>query len=109
MTIRFHLDEHIHPGIAIGLRAQGIDVTTAQDAGLLGADDREHAAYALKESRVIVTHDHDYLRLHADGLDHAGIAYCHHGKHSLGEHLRMLILIHACYSTDEMQGHIEYL
>jgi hypothetical protein len=30
MTIRFHLDEHIHPGIAIGLRARGLDVTTTQ-------------------------------------------------------------------------------
>ena len=42
MTIRFHLDEHIHPGIAIGLRAHGIDVTTTMDAGLSGAEDPKH-------------------------------------------------------------------
>jgi hypothetical protein len=32
--IRFHLDEHIDPNIARGLRRYGIDVTTTVDAGL---------------------------------------------------------------------------
>ena len=107
--IRFHLDEHVRPGLAVGLRAHGIDVTTAHDANLLGAKDRGHIAHALKESRVIVTHDHDYLRLHAEGAQHAGIAYCHQEKYSLGEHLHLLILVHECYSAEEVQGQVEFL
>jgi predicted nuclease of predicted toxin-antitoxin system len=78
--IRFHLDEHVHPAIAVGLQARGVDVTTAQNAGLGGASDREQVAQALIEGRTIVTHDRDYLRLHAEGVDHAGIAYCHQQK-----------------------------
>jgi hypothetical protein len=38
-TLRFHLDEHVAGAIAAGLRRRGIDVTTAADAGLLGAED----------------------------------------------------------------------
>ena len=77
MTIRFHLDEHIHQGIAVGLRSRGIDVTTPVDANLLGADDAEHIAFALQDDRVIVTHDDDYLALHTEGVPSAGIVYCH--------------------------------
>jgi hypothetical protein len=36
-TIRFHLDEDTDPAIADELRRYGIDVTTSQDVGLLGA------------------------------------------------------------------------
>lgn len=32
--LRFHLDEHIDPAIADGLRRRGIDVTGAAGAGL---------------------------------------------------------------------------
>ena len=53
-VIRFHLDEHIDPAIAAGLRNHGIDVTTAAHAGLLGASDEEHISSALSQDRVIV-------------------------------------------------------
>jgi Domain of unknown function (DUF5615) len=46
--IRFHLDEHVSPGIAEGLRRRGIDVTTTANAGLTGADDVDHIAFALQ-------------------------------------------------------------
>jgi hypothetical protein len=32
--IRFHLDEHVDPAIAIALRRAGIDVTTTFQAGI---------------------------------------------------------------------------
>jgi hypothetical protein len=47
MTIRFHLDEHIHSGVLAGIRAHGIDVTSTDEAGLDGADDSQHIAFAL--------------------------------------------------------------
>jgi predicted nuclease of predicted toxin-antitoxin system len=60
--MRFHLDEHVSHSIARGLRLRGIDVTTAADANLLTASDEDHLAYALRETRVIFTHDDDFLR-----------------------------------------------
>ncbi len=109
MTIRFHLDEQVHPAIAVGLRARGIDVTTTADAALASSADTEHLAFAFKERRVLVTHDHDFLRHHAAGLQHFGIAYCHQEKYAVGDLLQMLLLLHACYSAEQFRGCVEYL
>jgi len=109
MAIRFHLDEHIHPGIAIGLRAHSIDVTTTAEADLLAADDEKHLIYAHSEQRVLVTHDRDFLRHHLANRDHSGIAYCHREKYAVGDLLQMLLLLHACESSEEMLGKVEFL
>jgi predicted nuclease of predicted toxin-antitoxin system len=58
--MRFHLDENVDHAIADGLRRRAIDVTTSTDVGLLGAADESQVAFALEESRVIVTHDGTY-------------------------------------------------
>ncbi|MFH1920766.1 MAG: hypothetical protein ABIP48_12860 [Planctomycetota bacterium] len=36
MEIRYHLDEHVDPAVAEGLRQRGVDVTTTVEAGLNG-------------------------------------------------------------------------
>jgi hypothetical protein len=51
MSDRYHLDEHIDPAVAAGLRGRGIDVTTSNDAGLLSADDVEHLRFAFAKPR----------------------------------------------------------
>jgi predicted nuclease of predicted toxin-antitoxin system len=76
MPIRFHLDEHISTSIAAGLRRRGVDVTTTAEAELMGADDEAQLAFAASQGRVMVTQDADFLRHHAKGTAHAGIAYC---------------------------------
>jgi hypothetical protein len=85
MKMRFHLDEHVPWAIAAGLRQHGVDVTTTRDAGLEGKDDDDHLAFAIADDRVTVTHDDDFLALHAAGSQHAGIAYCHQEKYPVGE------------------------
>jgi hypothetical protein len=57
----------------------------------------------------MVTHDDDYLRLHAAGTPHAGIAFCKQGARSIGEMLQALILIRDVLSPDEMEGKVVYL
>jgi predicted nuclease of predicted toxin-antitoxin system len=109
MTIRFHLDESVTTAIAGPLRQRGIDVTTPTDASLLGATDEEHLALARQQHRIVVTHDVDYLRLHQSGAEHAGIVYCHQSKYSEGELLQMLLLVHACYTAEQIDGHVEYV
>jgi hypothetical protein len=107
--MRFHLDEHVDPAIAIGLRRRGIDVTTTPDAELLTADDPEHVTFALRERRVIFTNDSDFLALNDEGVAHAGIAYCARSARSIGAIIRHLCLMHDCMTDDEMVGRIEYL
>lgn len=107
--IRFHLDEHIDPAIANGLRRRGIDVTTTADAGLQGTTDEEQLAFAHAERRIMVTDDDDYLRLHQRSIPRGGIAYCRQQTRSIGEILRALVLIWAVLTPAEMENHVEFL
>jgi predicted nuclease of predicted toxin-antitoxin system len=109
MAIRFHLDENVSGAVALALRRRGVDVSTAVEANLIGADDREHLEFAQAHDRVLVTHDDDFTRIHASGTPHSGICYCHKDKHSIGELMRLLLLIQECFEVDEMRGHLEFL
>ncbi len=109
MEIRFHLDEHIDPGVALGLRLRGVDVTTSADRTLLGAEDVEQLAFARRETRVLVTQDEDFLAIHTSGMPHAGIAYNHQQSKSIGEFIRGLMLIHQCLTAEEMTNQVEFL
>jgi len=84
-------------------------VTTTGDAGLGGARDEEHIAYALPSARVIVTQDDDYLRLHAKGIEHAGLAYWHQNTRSVGAVIRGLLMIWEVMEPEEMRNHVEFL
>jgi predicted nuclease of predicted toxin-antitoxin system len=108
-TIRFHLDEHVSPAVAAGLRQLGIDVTTTAGAGLLGASDEAHIAFALAETRVIFTQDDDFLVLASQGVEHAGLAYCRQNSRTIGEVIRALEMIHGVYEAEEMRNRIEFL
>ena len=108
MPIRFHLDENVSNRITAGLRARGIDVTTALETGLTGADDAAQLAFATSTARVLVTHDADYLRFHREGVAHGGIA-CQQGALSVGDMIRGLTLIHDVLTEGEMASKIEYL
>jgi predicted nuclease of predicted toxin-antitoxin system len=108
-TIRFHLDEHCATALAEGLRRRGIDVTTAADASLLHAPDEDHLAFARAQGCVIFTEAADFLRLHAAGINHAGIAYCHQQGTNLGAIIQGLALIWEIYEPEEMHERVEWL
>jgi Domain of unknown function (DUF5615) len=109
MLIQFHLDEHISASVAAGLRRRNINVTTAVDAGLKGADDAIQLGFAGSAGRVMVTQDADFLRLHAKGTPHTGIAYSLQGSLPIGEMLRRLVLMHDLLSAEEMTNRVEFL
>ena len=108
-TIRFHLDEHVDPAVADGLRRRGIDVTTTAEAGLLGAEDSDQSAFAVAHGRVIFTNDDDFLRLHDQGAEHPGIAYCHQQSRSIGDIIRALELIWEVLEPDDMRNRVEFI
>jgi hypothetical protein len=108
-TIRFHLDEDVDPAIAAGLRRRGVDVTTSQAVGLLGAPDPMQLAYAHAAGRILFTHDDDHLKLNAQGVEHSGIAYCHVLKRSIGEIIDSLVLIWELCEPEEMASRVEFI
>lgn len=73
---RLLADEDFHLQIAEALRGMGHDLLTLQEAGYGNQrmPDSAVLAYALAESRVVLTHNRrDYKRLHRSGVTHAGI------------------------------------
>lgn len=106
--LKFHLDESVVPAIAVGLRSHGLDVTITQEVKLLGSSDDAQIAYALSSGRVLITHDDDFLLI-ARQQEHAGICYCHQQKYGIGDLLRVILLVHACCTEDDMRDHVEFL
>lgn len=107
-AVKFYTDEHVARAVARGLRHRGVDVLTAAEAGLLQAEDAAHLQFASQENRTIFTQDDDFLRLHAAGVEHAGIAYAPQGT-SIGNIIRGLMLIYQVLDTEDMRGHVEFL
>jgi hypothetical protein len=108
-TIRFHLDELVDPAVADGLRRRGVDVTTTREAGLVEASDEEQLAFIRRENRVLFTEDADFLRLHAAGVPHPGLSYCHQQSRSVGQIIRGLILIWEVLEPEDMRNRVEFL
>ena len=106
--IKFYTDEHVSKAVIKALRRRGVDVLTTPEAGLLGAIDQAHLDKARAEARTLFTQDDDFLRLHAAGIDHAGIVYAPQGM-SIGDQIRGLMLIYQVLDADDMKGHVEYL
>jgi uncharacterized protein with PIN domain len=106
--IKFYIDEHVPTAVTAGLRLREVDVLTTQEAGLLAASDEEHLALATDEERVLFTQDADFLRLHAEGISHAGIAYAHQ-QTPIGYIVRGLMLIYQVLEPRDMQNHVEFL
>jgi len=109
MPIRFHLDEHVHPAVAEGLRRRGIDVTTTADAGLLGKPDTDQLAFASENDRVLCTMDADFPRLAQRGVAHAGIVYAEQGRRSVGQIIETLVILHGVLDADQMRHHVEII
>ena len=74
------LDENVPAAVAERLRLEGRDVSTAGNAGLLGADDAAIMAAAQEAGRCIVTQDRDFGRLAIRrGLTCPGIVFLRPG------------------------------
>ncbi len=107
-ALRFYADEHVAMAVVRGLRQRGVDVLTVVEAGMLSASDVEHVMRARNDGRVIVTQDDDFLRLHAEGVEHRGIVYAPQGT-SIGDLIRGLMLIYEVLDAEEMRGNVEFL
>lgn len=81
--IRFYADEHVAIAVTTGLRLRRVDIVTVQEAGLAGAGDEVHLAFALEEARVIFTQDGDFLGLPPKATLMQGLS-TPHSAHRLG-------------------------
>jgi predicted nuclease of predicted toxin-antitoxin system len=74
----FYADEQFPKDTTIALRALGHDVLTVQEAGNANQKipDEEVLAFATANDRAVLTIRYDFIRLHKQSCNHAGIIAC---------------------------------
>jgi predicted nuclease of predicted toxin-antitoxin system len=75
----FYADEQFPKSATIALRALGHDVLTVQDAGNANQKipDEDVLAFATAKDRAVITiNRYDFIRLHKQSCNHAGIIAC---------------------------------
>ena len=102
--IRFYLDENLSPEIAKQLATHGIDALR----GPLREGDASHLRRASDLGRVLCTRDRDFVRLHGQVKEHAGI---NKGlkRHTIGDWVNYLKFVHAVSSPNDLRNNLEYL
>jgi hypothetical protein len=115
MTIRLYIDEDaMDKDLVQALRARGVDVITALDAGMIERGDEQHLGFAATEERVLYSFNvGDFYHLHtmflAQGKSHAGIALAQQQRYSVGEQMRRLLRLIAAKSAEDMRNQVEFL
>ena len=72
-------------------------------------NDADQLKFATANERIMVTFDPDFLALQSSGMQHAGIAWSHMLKYSIGQLIFMLVLLHAVLDREDMKNRVEYL
>jgi len=115
MKIRLYVDEDsMRHALVEALRARGVDVLTAVEAGMIERKDEEHLEYATVQGRVLYTFNvGDFYRLHTaflkQGKSHAGIILARQQRYPVGEQMRRLLKLIAAKSAEEMRNRVEFL
>ncbi len=113
--IKIYIDEDaMDSDLVAALRARGVPVITALDAGLVGRSDEEQLASATEQGCVVYTFNvSDFYRLHSQwivaGREHAGMILAPQQRFSVGEQLRRILRIRATATATGMRNRIEFL
>jgi len=87
-----YVDEHVALAVIRALRRAGHDPVRFRDYFPEGTSDDLHFERAIKEGRVLMTQDTDFLGLSAkvlaEGKHHPGIVYWPQGLYRLGQVIR---------------------
>jgi hypothetical protein len=112
---RLYVGEDAMDGdLVAALRDRGVDVLTAEEAGMIGRSDDDHLEYPGKAGRVLYSFNiRHYFRLHVNrlsrGESHAGIVVAPQQQYTVGEQMRRLLRLVAARSAEEMKNQIEHL
>jgi hypothetical protein len=110
-----YLDEDsLTRALVRGLRAQGVDVVTAAEAGTVSLKDEEQLSFAAQQSRAIYTANlTDFVRLHGvwlrAGRHHAGVIVLTDQRTPIGVQIRALVRLVNTHSLETMRDRMEFL
>jgi len=113
--IRFLADENLNNHIIRGikLRDSEIDIIRIQDIGLSGTDDPTVIEYALRENRILLTHDVDTIPRFAYNRIRVGkeipAIFIIRQDIWISQVIENILLIYECCDETELKGKILYL
>ncbi|MEM9216846.1 MAG: DUF5615 family PIN-like protein [Cyanobacteria bacterium P01_F01_bin.150] len=112
LFICLYLDEDVNVLTADLLRARGFDVITTRDAKQLHATDAEQLAYAISQSRTLVTHNRidfeELVQIYFDsGQTHYDVIFA--VRRPPQEIAQRLLAILNQTTSDEMQNQVRYI
>jgi hypothetical protein len=114
-VLALYLDEDsMDQTLVRALRARGVDVSTALEAGMIERGDADHLAYATAQGRALCTFNvGDFYRLHSDylarGQSHGGIVLMVQQRDSVGEQMRRLLRLVSSETAETMGDRVEFL
>ncbi len=71
--MKFLADENVSRTLVVKLRLEGFDVKDIKEKQLYGISDEDVLKIAVKEKRIIITHDKDFLDFFNKSVLHSGI------------------------------------
>ncbi|HEU5076240.1 MAG TPA: DUF5615 family PIN-like protein [Polyangiaceae bacterium] len=112
MTLRSYAGECVDNRSVEGVRRRLIGCVTARDEGMLGASDEQLLERAIALSCVLVSEDHDMLRLAkariASGAPFPGLIFIKPDAR-VGEVVRALVEIAEMLTPEDMVNRIEWI
>jgi predicted nuclease of predicted toxin-antitoxin system len=112
MALRLYADECVDARIVAGLRRRGVDIVSAHDEGLLGATDEGHLERAASLGRVVLTADHDFLRMASEranaGGSHPGLVFIL-PRTDVGDAIRGALLVAEALDPADLLNRIEWV
>ena len=113
MPLRFYMDVHVPVAITQGLRRRGIDVLTSQEDGAREARDEVLLTRASDLKRLLVSQDHDLLRIAHEwqlaGQPFSGVVFAHQQGASIGRMIADLELMAQCCNGEELADKVVFL
>lgn len=97
-----------------GLRARGVDVSTALEESMIERPDEAHFIFAAEANRTLYSFNvGDFYHLHskfsAETREHAGLILSRQQQFTVGEQLRRLLRLIATVPAEEMKNRVEFL
>jgi hypothetical protein len=114
-AIRLYFDvDSMQRAVLTGVRARGIDATTAMEARITSATDEEQLEFARSQERVLFSFNvSHFCHLHSEylshGRSHAGIIVAPQQRYAVGERMRRLLNLILAKTADEMHNRLEFL
>ena len=114
-AVRLYFDaDSMQHAVVRGLRARGMDATTALEAGMADSSDEEQLEFAASQGRVLFSFNaSDFCRIHTKFLSeeksHAGIILAPQRRYSIGEQVRRPLRLTAARSAEQMRDRVEFL